>query len=132
MLARVHGQCGCATITRVWPFGASSTFDMAGQLEGVEPTRPGELSYLKRVRAPNEIAAIHAIAKNAVTKMAFGRVCKRGLGIGHFYQAAPVPLADASRRGSDSSGTPKSGAFNVLLDRQSAVGVAEKFALPES
>lgn len=43
-LARVHGQCGCANITRVSPVGARSIFDSAGQFDGTGPTRPGALS----------------------------------------------------------------------------------------
>jgi hypothetical protein len=69
MLARVHGQRGCASITSV-DFSADRRIaDAEGQVAETEPTRPGVLSYLNKIWAPKATAATQVTPSKPVTKI---------------------------------------------------------------
>src|SRR3954470_11554407 len=65
-LALVHGQCGCANITRVGFSAGRGKTDSTGQLDRVLPTVPAVVSYLNRTRAPNARAVSQVMLSKLV------------------------------------------------------------------
>ena len=72
MLARVQGQCGCASMTSVGFGPGRGRTDFAGQVPLTTPIRPGVLSYRIRTPRPSATAAIHT-APSTPVKMNFLR-----------------------------------------------------------
>src|ERR1700750_1236738 len=52
MLARVQGQCGCASINSVGLFGCRGTIEAEGQSGATDVEGPGVVSYLQRTCIP--------------------------------------------------------------------------------
>src|SRR4051812_40703814 len=71
MLARVHGQWGCASITRVGLSAERDTIDADGQCAATGPTGPAVVSYFNMIRAPKARAAIQVTPSTTVIKMFF-------------------------------------------------------------
>src|SRR6266404_4624832 len=67
-LARVHGQCGCASITSVGFSVDRGMIETEGQLAEIKPVRPGVVSYLNKTRAPKARATIQPAPSKAVMK----------------------------------------------------------------
>jgi hypothetical protein len=52
MLARVQGQCGCATINSVGLSACRGTIDPEGQSDATDGEGPGVVSYFQRTCIP--------------------------------------------------------------------------------
>src|SRR3981081_3509254 len=69
MLARLQGQCGCASIINVGLSVCRGTIDTAGQFEETKPAEPGVISYLNRGLDPKPSAAIQVAPSRVVRKI---------------------------------------------------------------
>src|SRR5258708_2156549 len=89
MLARVHGQCGCASISKVGLSGWCGTTDTDGQLGETKPRRPGVFSYLNKPRPPRAGAAAQSIPRKEFIRIFLPEATTTGADPPLFFNPPP-------------------------------------------